>query len=113
MHSTVAYVLAAAAGLALAHFISRSPDLRRMRLSQLILVPPAMVWCVYFLPSPGESGIASIGKFSSFLVGLFALIVLLTPNLAHHCGSLLTNFLDPMDWTPAEEEMALRPIRRL
>jgi thioredoxin-like negative regulator of GroEL len=113
MHSTVAYVLAAAAGLVLAHFISRSPDLRTMRLSQLVLIPPAMVWCVYFLPVPGESGIASLGKFSGFLMGLFVLIVLLTPNLAHHCGAFISNFLDPHDWTPAEEEMALRPIRRL
>jgi hypothetical protein len=46
MHSIFAYLLAAGAGVLIAHFISRAPELRFMRLSQLILVPAAMVLCV-------------------------------------------------------------------
>jgi thioredoxin-like negative regulator of GroEL len=113
MHSIAAYVIAAGVGIVLAHFISRAPELRTMRLSQLLLVPLAMVWCTYFLPVPGESSGASLGKFPGFLFGLFVLIVLLAPNLGHHCGAILSNFLFSGDWTPAEEELALRPIRRL
>jgi tetratricopeptide (TPR) repeat protein len=51
--------------------------------------------------------------FICFLVVLIFLVLLLAPNIAHHCGAALSNFLDPQDWTPAEEEIALRPIRRL
>jgi tetratricopeptide (TPR) repeat protein len=41
------------------------------------------------------------------------LVLLLAPNIAHLCGAGLSNLLDPQDWTPAEEEIALRPIQRL
>jgi hypothetical protein len=37
----------------------------------------------------------------------------LAPNFAFFLSARLSNFLDPQDWTPAEEEIALRPIRRL
>src|ERR1039457_1588182 len=114
MHSTVAYVLAAAAGVLIAHFISRAPELRTMRLSQLIFVPVAMVLAVYFLPDgSGSSAGGDIPNFVCFLGIVGFLIILLVPNLAYHCGAGLSNFLDPHDWTQAEEEIALRPIRRL
>jgi len=47
MHLMLAYPVAAGAGVLIAHFVSRAPELRFMRLSQLILVPAAMVLCVY------------------------------------------------------------------
>jgi thioredoxin-like negative regulator of GroEL len=107
MHLALAYLIAAGVGVLIAHFISRAPELRSMRLSQLVLVPGAMVLCVYFSTGEGIPG------FMCFSVVLIFLVLLLAPNIAHHCGAALSNFLYPQDWTPAEEEIALRPIRRL
>ncbi len=114
MHSIFTYLLAAGAGLLIAHFISREPELRVWRPFQLILVPAAMMLCVYFLPETrGTSEAAAVGELTCFVAALGFLALLLGPNIAHHCGAALSNFLDPPDWTPAEEEIALRPIRRL
>jgi tetratricopeptide (TPR) repeat protein len=107
MRLILAYLLAAGVGVLIAHFISRAPELRFMRLSQLVFVPGAMVLCVYFSASGGMAGL------TGFLVVLIFLVVLLAPNIAYHFGAGLSNFLDPQDWTSAEEEIALRPIRRL
>jgi tetratricopeptide (TPR) repeat protein len=107
MSLILAYVLAAGAGVLIAHFISRASELRFMRLSQFILVPGALVLCVYFSDIGGMMG------FTCFLAVLGFLAILLGPNIAYHCGAALSNFLDPHDWTPAEEEIALRPIQRL
>jgi tetratricopeptide (TPR) repeat protein len=114
MHSILAYLLAAGAGVLIAHFISRAPELRFMRLSQLIFVPAAMVVLVYFLPDgSGSSAVGGIAGLICFVAVLGFLVLLLAPNMAHLCGTGLSNFLDPQDWTPTEEEIALRPIRRL
>jgi tetratricopeptide (TPR) repeat protein len=107
MYSTFSYLLAAVAGVLIAHFISRAPELRSMRLSQLIFVPCAMVLGAFV------SSIGGLAGFVCFLAVLLFLIILLAPNIAYHFGAALSNFLDPHDWTPAEEEIALRPIRRL
>jgi thioredoxin-like negative regulator of GroEL len=107
MHLTLAYLLAAGVGVLIAHFISRAPELRTMRLSQLVFVPAAMVLCVYFSASGDMAG------FICFLVVLIFLVLLLAPNIGYLCGMGLSNFLDPQDWTSSEEEIALRPIRRL
>jgi thioredoxin-like negative regulator of GroEL len=114
MHSILVYLLAAGAGVLIAHFISRAPELRFMRLSQLIFVPAAMVLCVYFLPDgSGSSAAGDLGGLVCFVAVLGFLVLLLAPNMAHLCGAGLSNFLDPQDWTSADEEIALRPIRRL
>jgi tetratricopeptide (TPR) repeat protein len=114
MHSIFTYILAAGAGLLIAHFISNPPELRSMRLSQLIFVPVAMLLFVYFLPDgSAASQTASVGEFMCFLGVLGFLIVLLAPNIAYICGATVSNFLDPQDWTSIDEEIALRPIRRL
>jgi tetratricopeptide (TPR) repeat protein len=111
MHSIFAYAAAAALGVLIAHFISRAPELRTMRLSQLVFVPLGMVLGVYFLPD--GSGSSGSGDIAGFVCCLVAVGFLLRPNIAYHCGAGLSNFLDPPDWTPAEEEIALRPIRRM
>jgi thioredoxin-like negative regulator of GroEL len=114
MHLILTYLLAAGAGVLIAHFISRAPELRAMRLSQLVLVPGVMVLCVYFLPdTTGTSEGAAVGQVICFAAMLLFLALLLAPNIAYHCGAALSNFLDPSDWTPLEEEIALRPIRQL
>lgn len=113
MHSVLSYLVAAGVGVLIAHFISRAPELRSMRLSQLVFVPIAIVLCVYFLPETGAATNADMGSFVCFLGCVGFLILLLAPNIAHHFGAGLSNFLDNYDWTPTEEEIALRPIRRL
>jgi hypothetical protein len=105
MDSTRSYLLAAGAGVLIAHFLSRAPELRFMRLSQLVLVPAAMVLCVSFR--------GDIGGFVCFLAVLGFLVVLLAPNMAYYCGAGLSDFLDPQDWTAGEQEIALRPVQRL
>jgi len=107
MHLTLAYLLAAGAGALIAYFISRAPELRSMRLSQFVLVPGALVLCVCC------SYIGGVVGFVCFLPVLGFLVLLLAPNIAFYCGAGLSNFLDPQEWTPTEEEIALRPIRRL
>src|SRR5580658_10379601 len=113
MHSILTYILAAGAGLLIAHFISSPPELRSMRLSQLIFVPVGTVLFVYFLPDGSGSSTAGVGEFMCFLGVLGFLIVLLVPNIAFLCGATMSNFLDPQDWTSADEEIALRPIRQM
>jgi tetratricopeptide (TPR) repeat protein len=114
LHSTLSYILAAGLGVLIAYFMSRAPELRALRLSQFIFIPCAMVALVYFLPdSGGAPGLGDIGAFMGFLVVLGFLVILLSPNIAHLCGAGLFRFLDPQDWTCAEEEIALRPIRKL
>ncbi|HUD46014.1 MAG TPA: hypothetical protein VMR33_04245 [Candidatus Baltobacteraceae bacterium] len=107
MSSVLSYILAAVAGVVIAHFISRAPEMRAMRLAQLVLIPGLLVMCVYC------SGIGGVGGFASFLAVLFFLVLLVAPSIAHHSGAVLSNFLDAYDWTPTEEEIALRPVRRL
>jgi tetratricopeptide (TPR) repeat protein len=108
MHSTLSYILVAGVGLLVAHLISRPAELRSLRLSQLIFVPACFIGAFYLM-SPEEG----IGELMGFLVVLGFLIILLTPNIAYLCGTGLSNFLDPQDWTSEEEEIALRPIQRL
>jgi len=108
MHSPLAYIIAAGAGLLVAHWISRAPELRTMRLSQLIFIPAGFVVCLY-LSSPT----AGVGEFMGFMVVLGFLILLMIPNIAYLFGASFSNFLDPQDWTSLEEEIALRPIQRL
>ena len=88
-------------------FLNRAPELRHGRLSQLILVPGALVLALWILrQTEGRpdfvGGIAVIA-----IIGFTA--IMLAPSIAYNFGIGLSNFLDPQDWTPAEEEIALRP----
>ena len=104
-------MVAAGLGALLAWLLTRAPELRGWRPSQLILVAGAFVLACWALrQSHGRPDMAS-GILLIIIIVLTAF--LLAPNLAFYCGAGLSNFLDPMDWTPAEEEIALRPIRSL
>jgi thioredoxin-like negative regulator of GroEL len=107
MSLILTYLAAAGIGALIAHFISRAPELRSMRLAQLVLIPAAMVLCVYCSTVQGVEG------FIYFVAVVGFLAVLLAPSIACHCGAGLSNFLDAYDWTPTEQEIALLPIRRL
>lgn len=114
MHSILSYIIIGGVGLLIAHFLSRAPELHLMRLSQLILVPATLMFAFYLLPSSnGYPVISDIGGLMVFMATAGFLALLLGPNIAFHCGSALCGFLDPHDWTPHEEEIALRPIQRL
>jgi thioredoxin-like negative regulator of GroEL len=101
------YIIVAGTGVLIAHFISRAPDLRSMRLAQLVLVPVALVLCVYC------ANIGGLAGFVLFLPALLFLVLLVVPSITHHFGAGLSNLLDNYDWTPTEEELALRPIQKL
>lgn len=90
----------------IAHLISRPPELRTMRLSQLIFIPIGFVLCSHL----AGGGIAEL---MCFLVVLGCLIVLMVPNIAYLFGASLSGLIDPQDWTSTEEEVALRPIHKL
>ncbi len=114
MPAFVVYFMAAGVGFAVAHFISRSPELRTMRLSQLVLVPALFVIAAHLIAQPlARSQIQGMANFIAFAGVMVFLAILLAPNIGYHCGAALSNFLDPTDWTPEEEEIALRPVHHL
>ncbi len=114
MYSILSCIVAAGLGLLVAHLLSRPEELRPLRLSQLILVPAAMVGAVCLLPR--HAGRATLGDLQNFIQYLFIaafVAVLLAPNIAYYVGIGFSNVIDPHDWTPLEEEIALRPIAKM
>jgi tetratricopeptide (TPR) repeat protein len=99
-------------GLLVAYFLTRTPELRRLRLVKLVLLPLAFAAAVSTLPDPAN-GYSSVGSLMGFFVVLGFIGILLAPNIAFICGAALSNLIDPQDWTPAEQEIALRPIIKL
>lgn len=93
------FPIVAGVGMVIAYLITRPEELRSLRLFQMLILPIAMLMCV-------------AGSMASIL-GVAMLAVVVAPNIAFYFGVGLSNFLDPMDWTPLEEEIALRPIRLL
>lgn len=84
-----------------------------MRLSQLVFVPLAFLAGNAVMPGPSDGVLATRVALVEFTLILCFVAILLAPNIAFHLGAAFSNFLDPMDWTPAEEEIALRPIQQL
>src|SRR4051794_7940500 len=82
----LAYIVVGGVGLLIAHLLSRAPDLRPMRLSQLILVPALMVFA--FCVST---------NFATYLAAMGLLGLLLAPNIGFYCGQSLWDFLDTKD----------------
>jgi tetratricopeptide (TPR) repeat protein len=113
MISILSYLAIAGLGLLLAWFLSRPPELHALRLSQFIFVPAGIAGASYFLPKMGGAALGGLQNFIDYLALIAFLGLLLAPNIAYHCGVALVNLLDPYGWTPLEEELALRPIRRL
>jgi thioredoxin-like negative regulator of GroEL len=103
----LSFLLGCATGVLLGRCIRCVPELRATHISQFVLVLCAMVLSVYVSSFGGFAGLTCV------LAGVGFLIMLLVPNMAHYGGVGLTNILDPQDWTSTEEEIALRPIRRL
>jgi len=111
MYSVIVYTMAAGVGALLGWLLTRAPELRGWRLSQMILVAGGFAAAAWVLrQTHGEPDLGA-GLILILIIVLTAF--LLAPNLAFHVGAGLSDFLDPQDWTPAEEEIGLRPIRRL
>jgi thioredoxin-like negative regulator of GroEL len=104
--------VAAGGGLFLAYFLTGAPELRGLRLAQMIFLPLAFMAAWSVLPEPSQ-GYASVGALIGFAAILVFIAALLAPNAGHYCGVFVANFLDPQDWASAEEEIALRPIVKL
>lgn len=98
----LAYIVVGGIGLGIAHFFSRAPELRPMRLSQLILVPATMIFAFCLSTN-----------FITFIAAFGFLGLLLAPNIGFYCGQSLWDFLDPKDWVPLEAEIELGPILRM
>lgn len=113
MHGIVSYIVAALLGLAAAYILTRPPELQTMRLSQFIFLPLAFLAANAVMPRSGDDQQTVMQCLVEFTLIMVFLAILVAPNIAFFCGAGLTNFLDPMDWTPDEEEIALRPIVRL
>jgi len=114
MFSIISYIIVGSFGLLTAYLLSRPPELRPLRLSQLILVPTAMVGAFCLLPRhAGRADLGDLQNFVQYLAIAGVIALLLAPNIAFHLGIGLSNFLDPQDWTPIEEEIALRPIQKM
>ncbi len=114
VYSIVSYIVIAGIGLLIAYYLSRPPELQPLRLSQLILVPSSMVAAFHFLPhGSGRPDLGDLQNFIQYLAIAGFAAVLLAPNIAFHMGMGFSNFIDPQDWTPFEEEIALRPIQKM
>jgi tetratricopeptide (TPR) repeat protein len=111
MYSILAYLIVAGAGMFIAWLLNRASELRNGRLSQIILVPGGLVLILWIVKQTGGRP-DYIGGVAVVVI-IVLLAFLLAPSIAYNLGIGLSNFLDPHDWTPAEEEIALRPIRRL
>jgi len=109
--SILAYIIVAGVGVFIAHFLNRSPELRNGRLSQLILVPGALILALRILRQTGGHPELGAGLVVIAIIVFTAFI--LAPSIAYNLGIGLSNFLDNQDWTPVEEEIALRLIQRL
>jgi len=112
MHRIVA-VLPGAAGATLAHFLSRAPELARMRRIQMVCVPVVVVLGCALLPGAGAATIGDVARLPAFVLTMFVLAILIAPSIAFHCGASFVNFIDPQNWTPSKEDIALNPIRKL
>jgi len=111
MDSYMIDIVAAGAGALLAWLLTRAPELRGWRLSQMILVAGGFAAVSWLLRQ--THGKPDMSADVAIILIIVLTAFLLAPNIAFYCGVGLSNFLDPLDWTPAEEELALRPIRRL
>jgi tetratricopeptide (TPR) repeat protein len=111
--SVLPYILSGIAGLIVASLLTRAPELRPLRLVQLVLVPLGFIAASAVMPEPSSGQVGAMGSLVAFSVILGFLAILLAPNIAHLFGVAFSGLLDPQDWTPAEEEIALRPVVRL
>jgi len=113
IQTIISDIIAGGLGFLVAHYLSRAPELRPMRLSQLIFLPLAFIAVVSVSPDPSQGVAAAMSSFLIFIFIMVFIAAMIAPNIAFMFGSAFSNFIDPLDWTTEEEEVALRPINRL
>jgi hypothetical protein len=111
MTAVLEYIISASLGVFVAWLLTRVPELRHLRAWQMILVAGAFTGICWVMRE--THGRPEMGTDIILIVIIALTAFLLAPNIAHYCGAGLSNFLDRQDWTPAEEELALRPIKEL
>lgn len=93
MNSIFAYPIVAGVGILIACFLNRAPELRNGRLSQIILVPGALVLALWILRQTG--GRADYVGGVAVIVIIVFLAIMLAPSIAYNFGIGLSNFLGP------------------
>ena len=111
MLAIAAYTIAAGLGILLVLLLTHAPDLRHLRRWQIVPVPGVFLTMCWIMRDTG--GKPAMGADIMLLVLIAITAFILAPNIAHLCGASVSNFLDRQNWTPAEEELALSPIRKL
>ncbi len=106
--------MVAGAGLLLAWFLTRAPELRFLRLAQFIFLPISFVAALAVLPEPsGHASVEDIGAFVMFLGIMGFIIILIVPNVSHLLGAAVCDLLETNDWSSENEEITLKPVQRL
>jgi thioredoxin-like negative regulator of GroEL len=103
----LSFALGAGAGVLTGRCFTCVPELRAKTFSQLVLVVGGLALCIYV------SSFGGFATFTYFLAVVGYVLMVVGRNLSHLGASGLIGFLDRQDWTPAEEKIALRPIRLL
>ncbi len=107
-------VVLIAAGIGLAHLVSRAPELHRLRRIQAICFPVILLVGFGLLPfGSGRNALGDLACFTAFLVPVALMAILLAPSLAFNCGAGFVTFLDPPNWTPAHEEIRLGHVQKM
>lgn len=107
----LALPLAAGLGAGMGGLVTRvlncAPEHRTRHLVQLALVVVGAGLSIYV------SSLAGFQMITCTLVAVGFLLMLLVPNLSQLAGTTFFSLIDRPDWTPEDEEIALRPIRLL
>ncbi len=107
-----AVVLWLVGGIIAAFVMTLPPDLHRFRFVQLVMVPTSLV-AMHFLLLPIRAPATDVADFIMYLPFMFIMAAMLGPNIAYYCARIVQSTLDPQDWTPLNEELAIAPIQQL
>jgi hypothetical protein len=104
-------------GSILMAFLMTTPlELRHLRVIQMVLLPCLLMAMRYLMmPAPASTHAnepASVA-FLRYLPLAMTVAALLGANIAYFCARVVEGTIDPHDWTPQEEELAMAPVRRL
>ena len=103
----LSFALGGGAGVQTGRCFTCLPEARKKCLIQLALVAAGTILCVYV------GGLGGFGGLAFVLAAVGFVMMLVVRNMSSFGASGLVGLLDRQDWTPGEEEIALRPVRLL
>lgn len=103
----LSFFLGGGAGVVLSRCLASVPEARRANFTQLVIVLGSLAASIYV------SSFAGMVTLTCVLAGVGFIIMFLMRQVTNFGGTTFINLLDQQDWTPADEEIALRPIRQL